>query len=105
MRRKKTIKMKITFYFANIAIFFYSDAGMKLFDAVNWDEVKETAKFYYTDETTTLNLYPALIISILLLFLLVPILGAIPTIDLFPSTSGGKRTILFDSQVNPNILR
>lgn len=65
------------------------DAGMKLFDAVNWDEVKETAKFYYTDETTTLNLYPALIISILLLFLLVPILGAIPTIDLFPSTSGG----------------
>ena len=64
---------------------------MKLFDAVNWDEVKETAKFYYTDETTTLNLYPALIISILLLFLLVPILGAIPTIDLFPSTSGGKR--------------
>jgi len=65
------------------------DAGMKLIDAVNWDEVKETAKFYYTDETTTLNLYPALIISILLLFLLVPILGAIPTIDLFPSTSGG----------------
>merc|ERR1711893_568198 len=65
------------------------DAGMKLIDAVNWDEVKETAKFYYTDETTTLNLYPALIISIILLFLLVPILGAIPTIDLFPSTSGG----------------
>jgi len=62
---------------------------MKLIDAVNWDEVKETAKFYYTDETTTLNLYPALIISIILLFLLVPILGAIPTIDLFPSTSGG----------------
>ena len=64
---------------------------MKLIDAVNWDEVKETAKFYYTDETTTLNLYPALIISILLLFLLVPILGAIPTIDLFPSTSGGGK--------------
>ena len=66
---------------------------MKLIDAVNWDEVKETAKFYYTDETTTLNLYPALIISILLLFLLVPILGAIPTIDLFPSTSGGNHTL------------
>ena len=65
---------------------------MKLIDAVNWDEVKETAKFYYTDETTTLNLYPALIISILLLFLLVPILGAIPTIDLFPSTSGGGKS-------------
>ena len=65
---------------------------MKLIDAVNWDEVKETAKFYYTDETTTLNLYPALIISIILLFLLVPILGAIPTIDLFPSTSGGNNT-------------
>ena len=41
---------------------------MKLIGAVNWDEVKETAKFYYTDETTTLNLYPALIISLLLLF-------------------------------------
>ena len=66
---------------------------MKLIGAVNWDEVKETAKFYYTDETTTLNLYPALIISILLLFLLVPILGAIPTIDLFPSTSGGNHTL------------
>ena len=26
------------------------------------------AKFYYTDSTTTLNLYPALIISLLLLF-------------------------------------
>ena len=41
---------------------------MKLIDAVDWDEVKETAKFYYTDSTTTLNLYPALIISLLLLF-------------------------------------
>ena len=41
---------------------------MKLIDAVDWDEVKETAKFYYTDSTTTLNLYPALILSLLLLF-------------------------------------
>ena len=49
-------------------LWFISDAGMKLIDAVDWDEVKETAKFYYTDSTTTLNLYPALIISLLLLF-------------------------------------
>ena len=69
------------FFFANIAFciyfssIFFPDAGMKLIDAVNWDEVKETAKFYYTDETTTLNLYPALIISIILLFLLVPLLA------------------------------
>ena len=49
-------------------LWFTSDAGMKLIDAVDWDEVKETAKFYYTDSTTTLNLYPALIISLLLLF-------------------------------------
>merc|ERR1712027_154864 len=58
-------------------------------EKVDWNEVKETAKFYYTDSTTTLNLYPALIISIILLFLLVPLLGAIPTIDLFPSSGGG----------------
>ena len=40
---------------------------MKLIDAVDWDEVKETAKFYYTDSTTTLNLYPALGITFLIL--------------------------------------
>ena len=33
------------------------DAGMELLEKVNWDEVKETAKFYYSDSTTTLNLY------------------------------------------------
>jgi len=65
------------------------DLGMQLMEKVDWNEVKETAKFYYTDSTTTLNLYPALIISIILLFLLVPLLGAIPTIDLFPSSGGG----------------
>jgi len=65
------------------------DLGMKMLDKVDWEDVKETAKFYYTDSTTTLNLYPALILSVILLFLLVPLLGAIPTIDLFPSTSGG----------------
>merc|ERR1711963_82677 len=62
------------------------DLGMRLMEKVDWNEVKETAKFYYTDSTTTLNLYPALIISVILLFLLVPLLGAIPTIDLFPSS-------------------
>jgi len=65
------------------------DLGMKMLEKVDWEDVKETAKFYYTDSNTTLNLYPALFISILLLFLLVPLLGAIPTIDLFPSTGGG----------------
>ena len=43
------------------------DAGMELLEKVNWDEVKETAKFYYTDSTTTLNLYPALGITFLIL--------------------------------------
>jgi len=65
------------------------DLGMKMLEKVDWEDVKETAKFYYTDSNTTLNLYPALFISIVLLFLLVPLLGAIPTIDLFPSTGGG----------------
>ena len=46
----------------------FSDLGMQLMEKVDWNEVKETAKFYYTDSTTTLNLYPALIISIILLF-------------------------------------
>ena len=41
---------------------------MQLMEKVDWNEVKETAKFYYTDSTTTLNLYPALIISVILLF-------------------------------------
>ena len=41
---------------------------MKLFEDVDWEDVKETAKFYYTDSNATINLYPALIISILLLF-------------------------------------
>ena len=54
-------------------IFFYRltflllDAGMELLEKVNWDEVKETAKFYYSDSTTTLNLYPALGITFLIL--------------------------------------
>ena len=41
---------------------------MKMLDKVDWEDVKETAKFYYTDSTTTLNLYPALILSVILLF-------------------------------------
>merc|ERR1711988_1251568 len=45
------------------------DLGMKMLDKVDWEDVKETAKFYYTDSTTTLNLYPALILSVILLFL------------------------------------
>ena len=43
------------------------DAGMELLEKVNWDEVKETAKFYYSDSTTTLNLYPALAITFLVI--------------------------------------
>merc|ERR1712223_2239745 len=62
------------------------DAGMELLEKVNWDEVKETAKFYYSDSTTTLNLYPALAITFLVIVLLVPLLGSIPSIDLFPSS-------------------
>jgi len=64
------------------------DAGMELLEKVNWDEVKETAKFYYSDSTTTLNLYPALGITFLILILLVPLLGSLPSIDLFGLSSG-----------------
>merc|ERR1711997_493116 len=64
------------------------DAGMELLEKVNWDEVKETAKFYYSDSTTTLNLYPALGITFLILILLVPLLGSLPSIDLFGVSSG-----------------
>ena len=39
-----------------------------MLEKVDWEDVKETAKFYYTDSNTTLNLYPALFISIVLLF-------------------------------------
>ena len=57
-----------TFY-NNYFYFTFSllDAGMELLEKVNWDEVKETAKFYYSDSTTTLNLYPALGITFLIL--------------------------------------
>jgi len=65
------------------------DAGMELLEKVNWDEVKETAKFYYSDSTTTLNLYPALGITFIILILLVPLLGSLPSIDLFGLSSGG----------------
>ena len=40
---------------------------MNLLKDVDWDEVKETAKFYYSDSTTTLNLYPALAITFLVI--------------------------------------
>ena len=36
---------------------------MELLKKVDWEDVKETAKFYYSDSTTTLNLYPALAIT------------------------------------------
>merc|ERR1711936_807331 len=62
------------------------DVGMNLLKDVDWDEVKETAKFYYSDSTTTLDLYPALAITFLVIVLLVPLLGSIPSIDLFPSS-------------------
>merc|ERR1712141_686307 len=47
-------------------------------------------KFYYSDSTTTLNLYPALGITFLILILLVPLLGSLPTIDLFGLSSGSS---------------
>ena len=45
----------------------YLDVGMNLLKDVDWDEMKETAKFYYSDSTTTLNLYPALAITFLVI--------------------------------------
>jgi len=62
------------------------DTGMELLKKVDWEDVKETAKFYYSDSTTTLNLYPALAITFIVVLLLVPLLGSIPTLDLFPSS-------------------
>ena len=49
-------------------IFLFLDLGVKILDKLDWEDVKETARFYYTDSTTTVNLYPALILSVILLF-------------------------------------
>jgi len=47
----------------------------------------EAARFYYVDTVTSINLYPALAITGLLLLLFIPLLGSIPSIDLFPTIS------------------
>ena len=62
-----SVRLFIIYLFSIIFTFLILDAGMELLEKVNWDEVKETAKFYYSDSTTTLNLYPALGITFLIL--------------------------------------
>merc|ERR1719350_1576006 len=63
------------------------DKILILLESEEVQKAVETAKFYYNDGNTAINLYPALIISGLLLLLFIPLLGSIPSIDLFPSIS------------------
>jgi len=63
------------------------DTAMFLLDKPEVKELMETAKFYYTDSNTNINLYPALAITGIMLLLIIPLLGSIPSIDLLPSFS------------------
>merc|ERR1719412_3428436 len=61
------------------------DIGLSLAEKVDWADVAEAARFYYTNAGTTINLYPALLIGALLTLLAVPLLGSLPSIDFFGS--------------------
>jgi len=63
------------------------DKVLLLLESEEVQKAVETAKFYYVDSNTSINLYPALLITGLLLLLFIPLLGSIPSIDLFPSIS------------------
>jgi len=63
------------------------DKVLVLLESEEVQKAVETAKFYYVDSNTSINLYPALLITGLLLLLFIPLLGSIPSIDLFPSIS------------------
>merc|ERR1719189_3033690 len=63
------------------------DKVLVLLESEEVQKAVETAKFYYVDSNTSINLYPALLITGLLLLPFIPLLGSIPSIDLFPSIS------------------
>merc|ERR1719350_2586880 len=63
------------------------DKVLILLESEEVQKAVETAKFYYNDGNTAINLYPAVIITGLFLLLFIPLLGSIPSIDLFPSIS------------------
>jgi len=63
------------------------EKAFSLMESEEFGKLLETAKFFYQNDSTTINLYPAVVITGLLLLLLIPLLGSLPSIDLFPSFS------------------
>merc|ERR1719360_146479 len=61
------------------------DTALYFLEKPEVHKLVETAKFYYTDDQTSINMYPLLIVAGLTLLLIIPLLGSIPSIDLFPT--------------------